>query len=130
MFIDANIFIYASTDNGKRGERARKFIKRIEKGEQHSVTSVLVLDEVFWVVRDMRGEEYSLSVWDKILKISNLRFLEITKEVAQQTPEFIKSGLNSRDAIHAATMKEYGINTLLGYDRDFDIIRTIHRQEP
>lgn len=130
MFIDANIFVHASVDKGKCGERARGFIKRIEKGEQVSATSVLVLDEVFWVVKDIKSEDYALSVWSRIMRISNLRFLEITKGVGEKAPEFIKLGLSSRDAIHLATMKEHGFDTILTYDKHFDKVKIINRQEP
>jgi predicted nucleic acid-binding protein len=60
----------------------------------------------------------------------NLDLLAVDKKAAQTVPEFFKSGLEPRDAMHAATMKANSIETICSYDRAFDKIKGIKRQEP
>jgi predicted nucleic acid-binding protein len=130
MFIDSNIFLYAVSIGGKKEEKCREFIKKIAKGEQNSTTSVLVLDEVAWVLLERNGRDAALKAWGKIMGIPNLRIVDINASVARLAPEFLKQGLDPRDAIHAATMKAHGIETILSYDSHFDSVNGMRRQTP
>ncbi len=132
MFIDANVFIYSIVDSRKQGQNSKKFIQRIVEGEQKAVVSVAVIDEVAFAIYSMQN--YNLNsaskVWKKLNNIPNLQVLDITKEVSEAVPDFIKQGLDPTDALHAATMKVYKIKTICSYDKHFDNIKEIKRQEP
>ena len=130
MFIDSNIFMHAISLHGRECGRCRDFIKKIAKGEQNSTTSVLVLDEVVWLVLKDATPEDAAAAWEKILNIPNLKVLDIDRSVARLVPAFLKQGLDPRDAIHAATMKAHGVETILSYDSHFDSVKGIRRQEP
>jgi predicted nucleic acid-binding protein len=130
MFIDSNIFLYAISIGGKKEERCRSFLDKIARGEQNSSTSALVLDEVAWIISEKKGEEAAVKAWEKIMAIPNLKIVGINEDVARLVPSFLRQGLDPRDAIHAATMKFYGIQTILSYDRHFDLLKGFSRQEP
>ncbi|MBI5159577.1 type II toxin-antitoxin system VapC family toxin [Candidatus Micrarchaeota archaeon] len=129
MYIDSNIFICAYLNQDKAGAKAREFIKKIIAGEQHSVTSCLALDEVAYVVSEKKGSDFAARVWSNILSIQNLKLLPIDEKVARRVPQFLKSGLMPRDALHAAAMQEHGISVILSFDKDFDSIKSITRKE-
>jgi predicted nucleic acid-binding protein len=130
MFIDSNIFLYALSISGKKEEKCRAFLDRIAKGEQNSMTSALVLDEVAWIISEKKGGDAAAKAWEKIMTIPNLKIVEINGAVVRLVPSFLKQGLDPRDAIHAATMKVHGIETILSYDRHFDSLKDFSRQEP
>lgn len=130
MFIDSNVFMHAISLQGREGQRCRDFIKKIARGEQNSTTSVLVLDEVVWLIMRGSGLEDAIATWEKIISIPNLKILDINQSVARLVPAFLKQGLDPRDAIHAATMRVHGIETILSYDRHFDSVKGIRRQGP
>lgn len=131
MFIDANIFISAALGRDKKGERCRDFLRRVEKGEQHSITSVLVFDEVLNSLEAHTGSaQESESLTRKFISIPNLKICEVNLKHFEYSLSFFKSGLRPRDALHAAVMLEHGVPTILSYDRDFDAIKSIKRIEP
>ena len=132
MFVDANVFIYLLTDSGKQGESSKKYIQRVVKGEQRAVTSVAVIDEVVFAIYSMRNYDLTIAakIWEKLNKIPNLKILDITKRVSGRVPECIKQGLEPTDAVHLATMKEHGISVICSYDKHFDNIKGVTRQEP
>jgi predicted nucleic acid-binding protein len=68
--------------------------------------------------------------WKKLNEIPNLEILNLTKEVSSIVPIFIKQGLDPTDAVHAATMKINNIKIICSYDKHFDEIKEIKRQEP
>ena len=129
MFIDANIFI-DSYDRGKKAQECNKFLTRIKRGEQQAVTSPMVLDEVVYVLLNAIGEKLALRAYLEIVALPNLRILQIDADTVRIVPKYIEKGLMPHDAFHAATMRQNKISTICSYDRDFDIIEGIKRQEP
>ena len=105
MFIDSNIFLYALSVGGKKEEKCRAFLDKIAKGEQNSVISALVLDEIAWVISEKGGEMAAIKTWEKVMTIPNLKIIEINESVVRSVPFFLKQGLDPRDAIHAATIR-------------------------
>ena len=130
MFIDANIFITAFLSAGQKGKNIEHFFSRIKSGEQKATTSPLVMDEVFHVISNKQDYEYATSVWKKMLSMPNLTLLPVDAKAASFFLEFSSQGLEPRDALHVATMKAHGILTICSYDKAFDIISSIKRQEP
>ena len=132
MFIDSNVFIYSIVDSRIQGRNSKKFIQRIIDGEQKAVVSVAVIDEVVFAIYSMRNYDLNSAskTWKKLNSIPNLKILDINREVSETVPEFIKQGLDPTDAVHAATMKVYKIKTICSYDKHFDDIKGINRQEP
>lgn len=104
-------------------------MKKIMSGEQHAVTSCLVLDEVAYGVLEKKGSGFAARVWSNMISIQNLKILSADENAARRVPVLLKNGLMPRDALHVAVMQENGISTILSYDKDFDSIKTINRKE-
>jgi predicted nucleic acid-binding protein len=130
MFLDANIFIYAFRSQERMGAACQKLIKRTLTGEQQAATSVLVMDEVFFYFLNHRGREFAKKVWNNILDNHNIRILSVDEKVAREVLRYVDAGLEPRDALHAATMKANRIDTLCSYDKGFDQVKGLKRQEP
>ncbi|MFA6489475.1 MAG: type II toxin-antitoxin system VapC family toxin [Candidatus Micrarchaeia archaeon] len=130
MFIDANIFIYAYTDSLEKGKKSRALLDRVARGEQHATTSALVINEVFYFLQEARGIAGVEDAHKHVSSLNALSVLPIDEKTAIASIHYIKDGLQVTDAFHAATMKLAGIGVICSYDRDFDKVKGITRQEP
>ena len=126
MYVDSNIFIYAAIDNTEKGEKARKIIEKITKGELKAYASPLVWDEVIWVVQKFTNRDIALEVGKLILELP-LIWLDISYETVKSSMNFYKRGMNPRDAVHLGVMEEYNISEILTEDKDFNKIPEIKK---
>jgi predicted nucleic acid-binding protein len=51
IYVDSNLFIYATLNTEEVGEKARSLLQRIQQGEEKAETSALTFDEVFWAIK-------------------------------------------------------------------------------
>jgi predicted nucleic acid-binding protein len=131
MFLDANIFIYAYLGSGERkAHSCRKLLGRISMGEQRATTSALVAEEVLHIFIGRKGKAFAFRVLKNILDNPNLEVLPLDEKALTLSPEFIEAGLDSADALHAATMKANGEATICSFDKGFDWAPDIRRKEP
>jgi predicted nucleic acid-binding protein len=131
MFLDANVFIYAfDTRKGKMTRQSARFLERVMAGEQHATTSPLVINEVLFYFHTNVGLEAAEDIYHNILSMQGIYILPVDIRVLRGVMDFVKQGLLVTDAFHAATMAANGISTLCSFDRDFDKIKGISRQEP
>ena len=127
LYIDSNIFIFASTNKGKLGQNCRKIIKLTNEHKISCATSFLVLDEVMWVLKKNIGRTEAIKITKAMLSMP-LKWIDVDKSVIINTVEiFEKTKLDPRDSIHIASMKKMGLSTILSEDSDFDKIKGIQR---
>ncbi len=130
MFLDANIFIYSRGSGDSRGPACRTLLRDVVAGAQHATTSWLVVNEV--VNFYLRGGQLdaALNAFDAIRGIPNLEILPLDAKGGAHVAHYLRSGLITSDAFHAATMKAHGIGVLCSYDRGFDKVEGVRRMEP
>ena len=117
-FIDATIFIKRWSD-----PTAEALINSL-KHESHS-TSVLVLAEVYHKL----NKKNLGSAFDYIRSLMGaLTVFDITKNDLFNA---IKNpvDININDKIHIEVMKRNNISTIITFDKDFDKVKTIKREE-
>ncbi len=127
MFLDANLFVYAQIDNTEKGRAAREIIERIINKNVKCAVSVLILDEVVWAVRKFSNYSNAIDYYEKIAELPNLEILSVSSSLITTVAKHMRSGLKPRDAIHMATMSEYGIFTIISDDSDFDKVDGIEK---
>jgi predicted nucleic acid-binding protein len=130
MFLDSNVFIHLYEADGKKGAECSRLFKRIAAGEQNAVTSPLVFDEVIYYFLDVRGLPFVEKIWRHMTTLSHLEVLPVDEKVTEHVMKFVKAGMAPRDAFHAATMYANGVDTICSYDKGFDHVPSIKRQEP
>ena len=127
MYIDSNIFIFASTDKGKLGQNCREIIRLINEQNIVCAASFLVLDEVMWILKKNVGRDDAIKITKAMLSMP-IKWVEVNKSVIiKMTDIFEKTTLDPRDAIHIASMKELGLSSIVSEDNDFDKISGIER---
>ena len=103
---------------------------RIIKGEQKATTSVMVINEVLYYFSQTDGTQRAKEVWNNIRNIPNLRILGVNEEMVNKAIQHMENGLDTTDAFHVAVMDSDNTPVICSYDKAFDKIKTIRRQEP
>ena len=130
MFLDSNIFIHLYRNPGKEGNECKRLYARLVRGEQNACTSPLVLDEVIYFFMERESLDLTLSLWNQMRRIPNLKMLAVDENALGYVEQYIRQGLAPRDAFHAAVMRANRLSTICSYDSDFDKIKGIKRQVP
>jgi len=134
LYVDSNIFLYPIIYKPEAVEEAREskdFLLKISEGLVEACTATITWDEVVWVVRKVFGSEPSIKLGRKFLEFPHLKLLDVKRSVVFRAQRLMeKYKIKPRDAIHAATALENGIETIVSYDRDFDKLEEIKRLEP
>ena len=131
-FIDANIFLrYLLWDDPAKAEACRKLFKKAIEGREQLWTTPLVVAEIIWVLESVYKHPLD-KVADAVLQILNVDNLHVEhKELLMESVGLYKlKNIDFIDAYNAVFMLEKGIKTIYSYDRDFDKIKPLHRQEP
>src|SRR4030067_2154449 len=103
LYLDSNIFIYATVNTKELGEKARSLLQKIQQGEEKAQTSALTFDEVFWAVKK-HDLEAAFEACQALLNFPNLDIVPVDRELVVFALQLIKEHhLAPRDAIHAAT---------------------------
>ena len=129
LYLDTNIFVYATLNTEDYGDKAECLLQRISRGEEQAITSVLTFDETFWAVKKDRGIEKALEAAQALLNFPNLEIVPATRETASLALQLIKEcGLRPRDAMHAATAIVEKADCIISTDADFDRVKRLKRK--
>ena len=131
VFVDTNIFIYASGDSHPHKNPSQHILERIARGQIKAVTNTEVLQEIlyrYWAVKDRNR---ALLVFDACVKIVPI-ILPVTRQDVLKAREVLGQypSIEPRDAVHAGVMLNRGIKTIYSYDKHYDQIEGIRRVEP
>ncbi|MFA4889751.1 MAG: type II toxin-antitoxin system VapC family toxin [Candidatus Omnitrophota bacterium] len=131
IFVDTNIFIYASGNPHPHKEPSVGILERIAKNQLKAVINSEVLQEILHRYYAINDRERGFSIFDDCIKIIPI-ILPITKQDIIKAREILQaySSLEARDATHAAVMLNRGITALYSYDKHFDQIKGIKRLQP
>lgn len=130
IYLDANIFVYATVFDEKIGRSCADFLRTIKQDNLSVFTSILTWDEYVYTVRKLLGKQASLELGRKFLSLqinflgSDFSIIDYAQTISETFP------LKPRDAIHLATMKKHGISTIITYDQDFSKIKDIKAITP
>jgi predicted nucleic acid-binding protein len=129
IYIDSNVFIYASLHAGREGDWCRDLLRRIAQGREAGLTSALTVDEVVYQVREDRGMEASVEAGRGLLEMAHLTVAPADTEVLWRTLDLtVQTRLYPRDAIHAATALLRNTEDFYSEDADFDAVDGLHRR--
>jgi predicted nucleic acid-binding protein len=128
IYIDSNVFIYATLNTEELGEKARSLLQKIQQGEEKAETSALTFDEVFWAIKKLDFEA-ALEAAQALLNFPNLDIISVDRDLSLSALQLIKEyHLAPRDAIHAATAIATRTETVISTDTHFDKIKELKRR--
>ncbi|PIR42443.1 VapC toxin family PIN domain ribonuclease [candidate division WWE3 bacterium CG_4_9_14_0_2_um_filter_35_11] len=133
-FVDTNIFIrYLTSDDKLKSRQCKKIFEGAKDGKLNLRTSILVIAEVFYVLKSpqlykIQGSEI-VELLLPIILIPNLKIDE-KYLVIKALGILSKSKVDFEDAYNVAYMDENGLKDIYTYDKDFDGVSGIRRLEP
>ncbi len=133
LFLDANIFLRAILgDVPEKAQDCLTLLEAIDDRQHDASTSVLVFNEVLWVLEGLTVPKNELA--PRMLAIAQSRVNILPSADHDSLEEamelYAKEGVDFQDALNAITARDGGTTVIVSYDRHFDRIRFVERKEP
>jgi predicted nucleic acid-binding protein len=125
IFADASLLVYLNVPMPEEQTRLVDSFWRSLLTEHELFTNLLVLDEVVYVSKRRYNveERETLEFIDRAV-LPHLELLPIGVDLYQFFKLYVvEFGLRPSDALHAATIRRYGLDAIASEDRDFDRAR-------
>ncbi|MGH2535610.1 MAG: PIN domain-containing protein [Thermomicrobiales bacterium] len=136
-FLDTNIFLrFLTRDEAAKAEACRALFQRLDRGEEQATTSEAVIAEVVYVLSARSGVGYGLTPSEvagrlkPLLSVAGLKLAHKGNFARALDLYAAQPFLDFEDALSLDHMERQGITRLMSYDRDFDRVPGITRQEP
>ncbi|MCU0225952.1 MAG: type II toxin-antitoxin system VapC family toxin [Acidobacteria bacterium] len=131
VFLDSNVFLYAAGAGHPLRAPCQALLTRVGNGALAATTSVEVVQEVMHVAARRGRRDAAAALADALLALFP-GLLSVTPAVVSRACELFRghTDLSVRDALHAATMLENGIDTIVTTDRHFDGLDRLRRIDP
>lgn len=130
LYLDANVFILAALDIGRRGERAREWLKKVVEGKELAITCSLAVDEIVWRLwKETKDRQTAIEQGLRIFSMPSITVVSVDAKHAVNALFLMKRypDIKPRDAIHASVAFLNGVQRILSDDSDFDKIKEVSR---
>ncbi|MEW6187840.1 MAG: type II toxin-antitoxin system VapC family toxin [Thermodesulfobacteriota bacterium] len=130
-FIDTNIFIYAKGKDHPLKPGCIAWIKRIRDYDLTAVINTEIIQEILYRFQSIKKLPDGILLSKEAIEICRI-ILPVTQNDLTLALEILESNsrVQTRDAFHAATMINNGIQEILSADPHFDLIPGIRRIDP
>jgi len=124
-FLDSNVLVYAVVKPKKNvderlakiKERAREILRKIDRGEDRVVTTVVHVSEVANVIESLANLTKAIEVVESVLNSENVTVLDVTKEdYMAATLVARERGVSVNDALAYVAMMRLGIGEIYTFD--------------
>lgn len=133
IFIDTNVFLRSILrDTEEKAEACIKFFEKIDKGEIQAVTSLLVLNELLWVMEGLNIDKKEITKRLKAVVMSKLGLLGVKNGsiVLEALGYYEELGVDFIDALHSCIARENNIKKIVTYDEHFEKLEFVQKIEP
>lgn len=121
VYVDTNFFVrYFMGDIPGQFEKAKEFFLRVEKKEAKGVVSILVVNEIIWIMEhfyDLKREVYMPRLV-RLLGLSGIKIMEIKKDILIKILEVMVG--KKVDFTDAYLWVKAGKGKVVSFDRDFE----------
>lgn len=130
--LDANILLrFLVKEDEKQNECCTALMKRIADGEEKVFLHDLALADVIWTLKSYykQPKEEIRRIIETIVALKGINMTN-KDQVFNALQLFDESSIDWTDAVLAAYMFAHKKEIIYSYDRDFDRLDAINRQEP
>jgi predicted nucleic acid-binding protein len=131
-FLDTNVFIrHLLGDHHDHSPRATAYLQRIENGELRArITDIVIFEIVFLLERTYHQPKAAIVA--ALLPLITMPgiILPGKRKFREVFTLYVELNLPFADAYYATLMRKQGATEIITFDRDFDRIPGITRQEP
>jgi len=131
-FLDTNVFLrHLLQDHPQQSPRSTAFLARVESGEVKVRTAETVVFEIVFTLQ----RQYQVSkteIRDNVLPLLELPGIVLPgkRRLRAAFDLYVDLNLPFADAYHIALMQQLGLNRVVSFDRDFDRVPDVIREEP
>jgi len=122
--LDTNVFIrFLIKDNLSQYEKAKAVFKRIEEEKEKGLVSILVVNEIVWILENYYEieRENFIPPLIKIFLLKNMEMIEMSKKIIIEILKMMKKSQIDFTDYYLFFMKDRG--DIFSFDRDFNKIR-------
>ncbi len=133
LFLDASIFLRAILgDVTEKAQHCLNLLGAIDDRQHDASTSVLVLNEILWVLEGLKVPAREIVPRMVAIAQSRVNILPSGNHdsVEQAVDLYASEKVDFQDALNAITARDAGIRVIVSYDRHFDRIDFVERREP
>ena len=119
LTLDSSVLVAALRKTEEKHKECLLLMKKVKEGDYVAIEPFTVLVEVVAAIRRRTGsQEIALEIKQELLKIDNLRFLDIDRVAAEAATDIAaETGVRGMDAIVIQIAKEYG-TILVSLDKE------------
>ncbi len=120
IFFDTNIFIRLFVrDIENQFQAAKEMFTRVENGDTTGVVSILVINEIIWILDNYYQQERSVYIPQllKILALKNIKIHEVEKHILVKILEYIS--ITKFDFTDVYLFNVSQGKEILSFDKDF-----------
>ena len=130
VFVDSNLPMYVAGREHPNREPARRFLRRVQKGEVQGCTSTEVLQEILYRYTAVGRRDLARDVYELFVQICPVVF-DVTLADTDRARDLLLAleGISARDAVHAAVMLNHDVEWIASFDRGFDAVPGVRRVE-
>lgn len=129
--LDTNVILrYLLADHPSHSRKAKDFFHRLAKGEEEVIISPLTVMETVYFLEKFNHKKGEIA--ERILAIVNLTAIDKKeKEQYREIFDLYKNlNIDFVDAYHAVYCAKNNIKEIVSFDRDFDKVKMVRREEP
>ena len=127
IFIDSNIPMYLVGGPHPNKQRAKELLDECFDSDKRLVSDVEVLQEIMHRYVAIGRREAIQPAFDVLSGIVD-EFFSLDAGILESAKNIVLStALTARDSLHVAVMRHHGIDQILTFDGDFDIVTDISR---
>ncbi|HEX9815448.1 MAG TPA: type II toxin-antitoxin system VapC family toxin [Candidatus Thermoplasmatota archaeon] len=124
IYLDANVFIYSSSDEGPKGKAAGALLRQaLVEG---AATASLTIDEFLWAMRKKLGRPVAAEKARQLFAL-DVQIAAVTRDDAESAISLFADGVDPRDAIHAVVARRLGCSKIISSDPAFDKVTGLTR---
>lgn len=132
-WLDTNIIVrYLTEDDPVKARSCLTLFQHVQQGDEELATTETIIAEVTYVLTTQYGLDHG-EIAARLRPLLALSGLKLThKRVVQRAMERYSESprLDFEDALSVEHMHRLGLQEIVSYDRDFDRVSDIIRQEP
>ena len=131
ILIDTNVIMYAAGAAHPHKAPSVRLLERVATGEVQATIDAEVLQEILHRYRAIGRWEDGKQVYDLTRQLFPV-VVPVTAEVLDRARSLLDTDpqIMARDALHAAVVFQEQLEGVCSYDRDFDRIAGLVRNEP
>ena len=128
IFVDSNIPMYVAGRAHPNKQPALRFLDRVRRGEVEACTSTEVLQEILYRYAALRRIDLAVEVYDLFVAICPVVYpVDLADTDGARDLLRTVEGISARDAVHAAVMRNRGLEEIATFDEGFDRVDGVRR---